>query len=133
LSLDSQAATLPITIQTVVETGLVSESIANIVLPIGANVNMDGSAVGFPCAINFLAHSNRYHMNAVSWLNVAIGSTLGSIGAAPVPSAGLVILITVWETVFPGKEIPQAVAYVQVHSQLNSAIFVSLKTFPVGH
>lgn len=75
---------------------------------------MDGSAVGFPCAINFLAHSHNYHMNALSWLNVAIGSTLGSIGAAPVPSAGLVILITVWETVFPGKEIPQAVAYVQV-------------------
>lgn len=75
---------------------------------------MDGTAVGFPCAINFLAHSDRIHMNPLSWLNVAIGSTLGSIGAAPVPSAGLVILITVWETVFPGKEIPQAVAYVQV-------------------
>ena len=75
---------------------------------------MDGTAVGFPCAINFLAHSDRLHMNALSWLNVAIGSTLGSIGAAPVPSAGLVILITVWETVFPGKQIPQAVAYVQV-------------------
>ena len=109
-----------------VETGLVSESIANIVLPIGANVNMDGSAVGFPCAINFLAHSNRYHMNAVSWLNVAIGSTVGSIGAAPVPSAGLVILITIWETVFPGKEIPHAVAYVQVWSHFQLTLLLKI-------
>eukprot|EP00602_Paraphysomonas_sp_CaronLab_P008734 CAMPEP_0185035952 /NCGR_PEP_ID=MMETSP1103-20130426/28164_1 /TAXON_ID=36769 /ORGANISM="Paraphysomonas bandaiensis, Strain Caron Lab Isolate" /LENGTH=544 /DNA_ID=CAMNT_0027573271 /DNA_START=85 /DNA_END=1719 /DNA_ORIENTATION=- len=115
LSTASSAATLPITIRTVVDTGLVSETIANVILPMGANINMDGTGVGFPCVIMFLAYADHYEnkVNAFTWVNVALGSTLGSVGAAPVPSAGLVTMITVWQTAFPNYDVPSAIAYVQ--------------------
>lgn len=111
----SSAATLPITIENVVKSKKVKSSTANVVLPMGANVNMDGTAIGFPCMIMFLAYSANLEgsISAFTWVNVAIASSLGSVGAAPVPSAGIVTTITVWQTAFPRDEVPSAISYVQ--------------------
>jgi Na+/H+-dicarboxylate symporter len=49
----------------------------------------------------------------VTWINVALGASLGSAGSAPVPNAGVIMLITVWETAFAGYAVPDAIAYVQ--------------------
>jgi Na+/serine symporter len=108
---------LPISIECVVEGGI-SPALANVVLPMGANVNMDGSAISFPCAILFLASSINIldTLSPFTWINIALCSSLGSVGAAPVPSAGMVTLITVWQTVFPSDDVPEAIAYVQVPS-----------------
>lgn len=77
---------------------------------------MDGAAISFPCAIMFMANAVGVtgDINGFTWVNIALGSSLGSVGAAPVPSAGMVTLITVWQTAFPGEDIPDAIAYVQV-------------------
>jgi Na+/H+-dicarboxylate symporter len=50
----------------------------------------DGAAIGYPCAICFLAHAANLQrkLTAATWVNVALGSSLGSAGAAPVPNAG---------------------------------------------
>jgi Na+/H+-dicarboxylate symporter len=105
----------------VTEGGLVTPALANVVLPMGANVNMDGSAISFPCAILFLANSDSLvgTMTAFTWINIALCCSLGSVGAAPVPSAGMVTLITVWQTVFPSHDVPEAIAYVQVSHPLS--------------
>ena len=53
-------------------------------------LHRDGTAIGFPCAISFLAHSARLEksLDISTWINVAIGASLGSAGTAPVPNAG---------------------------------------------
>jgi Na+/H+-dicarboxylate symporter len=81
----------------------------------GANVNMDGAAISFPCAVLFLANSESIGdtITVLTWINIALCCSLGSVGAAPVPSAGMVTLITVWQTVFPSHDVPEAIAYVQ--------------------
>lgn len=82
----------------------------------GANVNMDGYGIFFPCALLFLANSENLMgtITAFTWINIALCCSLGSIGAAPVPSSGMVTLITLWQTVFPSYDVPEAIAYVQV-------------------
>lgn len=114
-STESSAATLPVTVETALESGLVDPNIANTILPMGSTINMDGTAIGFPCAIAFLAHSDKLEdkLDVVTWINVALGASLGSAGSAPVPNAGVIMLITVWETAFAGYSVPDAIAYVQ--------------------
>lgn len=114
-STESSAATLPISIQTALDSGKIEEKVANTILPMGATINMDGSAIGYPCAVAFLAHTAKLEdkLTIIAWINIALGSTLGSAGAAPVPNAGVVMLITVWETALPGFSVPDAIAYVQ--------------------
>mmetsp|Transcript_10461 Transcript_10461/g.17208 ORF Transcript_10461/g.17208 Transcript_10461/m.17208 type:complete len:90 (-) Transcript_10461:369-638(-) len=64
----------------------------------GANVNMDGTAIGFPCMILFLAYSVQIEdsITAFTWFNVAIASSLGSVGTAPVPAAGIILRRRPW-------------------------------------
>jgi Na+/H+-dicarboxylate symporter len=52
-------------------------------------------------------------LDIATWVNVGLASSLGSAGAAPVPNAGIVMLITVWETALPGFSVPDSIAYVQ--------------------
>ena len=114
-STESSAATLPVSIETALASGLIDSNIVNTILPMGSTINMDGTAIGFPCAIAFLAHSDKLEdkLDVVTWINVALGASLGSAGSAPVPNAGVIMLITVWETAFAGYEVPDAIAYVQ--------------------
>ena len=46
-------------IQTALDSGKVDEKVANTILPMGATINMDGSALGYPCAVAFLAHTAK--------------------------------------------------------------------------
>jgi Na+/H+-dicarboxylate symporter len=54
-----QAATLPISIQTALDSGKIDEDVAQTILPLGCTINMDGSAIGYPCAVAFLAHTAK--------------------------------------------------------------------------
>ena len=62
---------------------------------------MDGSAIFFPIAVVFLAETSGLgnEIKAVQLVLLVIVSTIASIGGAPVPSASLVMVITVWQTV----------------------------------
>ena len=64
LACASSAATLPVTLRCVKATGIVPDDIRNFVCPLGATVNMDGSAIYFPCACVWLAYLNGIDPNA---------------------------------------------------------------------
>eukprot|EP00602_Paraphysomonas_sp_CaronLab_P005310 CAMPEP_0185017614 /NCGR_PEP_ID=MMETSP1103-20130426/547_1 /TAXON_ID=36769 /ORGANISM="Paraphysomonas bandaiensis, Strain Caron Lab Isolate" /LENGTH=356 /DNA_ID=CAMNT_0027547109 /DNA_START=469 /DNA_END=1539 /DNA_ORIENTATION=+ len=136
-STESSAASLPVSIRTAIDSGLVAESTANTILPMGSTINMDGTAIGFPCAINFLAHSAGLQSNfdISTWVNVGLGASLGSAGTAPVPNAAIVMLITVWETAVPHESVPDAIAYVQaiafLVSRFQTAVNVASDLFIV--
>jgi len=90
----SSAATIPVTIRSVRSTGVVPESILKFVVPLGATINMDGSAIYFPCACVWLAVLNGVEVNAAHYILLIIIATIGSAGTAPVPASGLVLIVT---------------------------------------
>jgi Na+/H+-dicarboxylate symporter len=111
----SSIATLPMTIQCCVQTNCVSPVIANVVLPMGTNLVKDGLAVGLSCAVMFLAHSDNLSskLSVIVWFSMSVSAFLGAIGTAPIQSAGLVTVITVWEAGFPNHDVPSAISYLQ--------------------
>lgn len=96
LACASSAATLPVTLRCVKATGRVPDDIRNFVCPLGATVNMNGSAIYFPCACVWLAYLNGIDPNASHFILLVILSTVGSVGTAPVPSSALVLIITAY-------------------------------------
>lgn len=108
----SSAATIPVTLKCVRSTGIVPEPIIKFVVPLGATINMDGSAIYFPCACIWLAVLNGIDPNFGNYLLLAIISTIGSAGTAPVPSAGLVLVITAYNTVFNTTGVPEGFSFV---------------------
>eukprot|EP00947_MAST-08B_sp_MAST-8B-sp1_P003650 g3650.t1 len=99
LSTSSSAATLPVTIKCAVETNEVPIETAKFVLTLGATVNMDGTAIGFPCAVTFLAMANGITFSFGQMILVALVTTLASMGAAPIPSSGISLLLLIMDTV----------------------------------
>jgi len=112
LACASSAATLPVTLRCVKATGLVPDDIRNFVCPLGATVNMDGSAIYFPCACVWLAYLNGINPNASRFILLVILSTVGSVGTAPVPSSALVLIITAYNTVFGGSGTPNGFEFI---------------------
>lgn len=108
----SSAATIPVTLQSVRNTGRVPEAILRFVVPLGATINMDGTAIGYPITCIWLAVLNGIQPTAASYVLLVIISTIGSIGSAPIPSAGLVLIITAYNTVFNATGIPEGFGYV---------------------
>jgi solute carrier family 1 (neutral amino acid transporter) protein 5 len=108
----SSAATIPMTLKSVRDSGRVPDPIMRFVVPLGATVNMDGSAIYFPCACIWLAVLNDIEVNASHFALLVIISTIGSAGTAPVPSAGLVLVITAYNTVFNTTGTPDGFPFV---------------------
>ncbi len=98
-STSSSAATLPVTMECVHENLGVSEKVSSFVLPIGATVNMDGTSLYQAIAVVFVAQSHWVDLSVAQQLTIVLTATLASIGSAAVPSAGLVMLIIVLESV----------------------------------
>jgi Na+/H+-dicarboxylate symporter len=98
-STSSSAATLPVTIECLEENMKVSKNVAGFVLPIGATVNMDGTSMYQAIAVIFLAQLHMVDLNFAQQLTIVLTATLASIGSAAVPSAGLVMLIIVLQSV----------------------------------
>ena len=98
-STSSSAATLPVTIECVEDNLGVSKKVASFVLPIGATVNMDGTSLYQAIAVIFLAQIHMVDLNLGQQLTIVLTATLASIGSAAVPSAGLVMLIIVLQSV----------------------------------
>lgn len=98
-STSSSAATLPKTIDCVEHKIGVNKSISNFVLPIGATVNMDGTSLYQAIAVIFLAQFHMIDLSFEQQLTIVLTTTLASIGSAAVPSAGLVMLMMVLESV----------------------------------
>ncbi len=98
-STSSSAATLPVTMECVQDNLGVSEETTSFVLPIGATVNMDGTSMYQAIAVVFLAQFHAANLDLTQQLTIVLTATLASIGSAAVPSAGLIMLIIVLESV----------------------------------
>jgi Na+/H+-dicarboxylate symporter len=98
-STSSSAATLPVTMECVENNLGVDKKISSFVLPIGATVNMDGTSMYQAIAVVFLAQMHMINLTIEQQLIIVITATLASIGSAAVPSAGLVMLIIVLDSV----------------------------------
>lgn len=98
-STSSSAATLPVTMECVRDNIGVSQNVTNFVLPIGATVNMDGTSLYQAVAVVFLAQMHLVDLTLGQQLTIVLTATLASIGSAAVPSAGLVMMIVVLQSV----------------------------------
>ena len=94
-STSSSAATLPVTMERVIEHVGVDEEIASFVLPLGATINMDGTAIYQAIAAIFIAQVMGIDLSLSGQLMIIVTATLASIGSAAVPSAGMVMLVIV--------------------------------------
>lgn len=95
----SSSATYPLTRECVTERAGVDETSADFVLPLGATINMDGTALYEAVAAIFIANALGYELVFTQQLVIVVTATLAAIGAAGVPSAGLVTMIIVLESV----------------------------------
>jgi Na+/H+-dicarboxylate symporter len=95
----SSAATLPITMNCVEKNAGVSNKVASFVLPLGATVNMDGTALYEAVAAMFIAQAYGYTLTIGQQMIIMLTATLASIGAAAIPGAGLVTLVIVLRAV----------------------------------
>jgi Na+/H+-dicarboxylate symporter len=98
-SSSSSAATLPVTMECVNDNLKVKKEVTSFVLPIGATVNMDGTSLYQAVAVVFLAQLHSIDLSLSQQLVIVLTATLASIGSAAVPSAGLIMLIIVLESV----------------------------------
>ncbi|GAA0892381.1 dicarboxylate/amino acid:cation symporter [Fulvivirga kasyanovii] len=98
-STSSSAATLPVTMECIEENMGVSKNISSFVLPIGATVNMDGTSLYQAVAVIFMAQLHMVDLSLGQQLTIVLTATLASIGSAAVPSAGLVMMIIVLQSV----------------------------------
>ena len=98
-SSSSSAATLPLTMEAVRDRLGVSERVTSFVLPLGATVNMDGTALYQGVAALFIAQVYGLPLTLADQAAIVLTATLASIGTAAVPGAGLIMLVIVLEAV----------------------------------
>jgi len=95
----SSSATYPVTRECVTAGAGVSEESADFVLPLGATINMDGTALYEAVAAVFIANALGFTLTFAQQVTIVLTATLAAVGAAGVPSAGLVTMIIVLESV----------------------------------
>jgi Na+/H+-dicarboxylate symporter len=95
----SSSGTLPITIRCARKNLGVSDSISSFVLPLGATINMDGTAMYQGVAAIFIAQAYGIDLTFGNYITIILTSTLASIGSAGVPGAGLIMLTLVLNSV----------------------------------
>lgn len=98
-STSSSNATLPVTLETVTKKMGVKNSIASFTVPLGATINMDGTAIMQGVATVFIAQVFNVDLTMTDYLLVIVTATLASIGTAGVPGVGLIMLAMVLEQV----------------------------------
>ncbi|HSJ25575.1 MAG TPA: dicarboxylate/amino acid:cation symporter [Longimicrobiales bacterium] len=111
-STSSSSATLPVTMEVAQEKLGVSRETSSFVLPLGATVNMDGTALYQAVAVMFIAQIYGIPLGIGEQLTIVLTATLASIGAAGVPSAGIITLILVLQSVGLGTQAQAGIALI---------------------
>jgi Na+/H+-dicarboxylate symporter len=121
----SSAATLPITMECLQENTGVSNKVTSFVLPLGATVNMDGTALYEAVAAIFIAQAYGIELGIGQQLVIMLTATLASIGAAAIPGAGLVTMVIVLRAVnLPLEGIGMILAVDRILDMLRTAVNV---------
>ena len=98
-SVSSSAASIPVVIKTVQERLNVDKTISSFVIPLGATINMDGTAIMQGVATVFVANLYHIPLTLTHYMIVIAMATAASIGTAAVPSAGIIMLIVVFKQI----------------------------------
>ena len=98
-STSSSGATLPVTMERCEEKLGVSEEVSSFVLPLGATINMDGTALYQAVAAVFIAQTLGMELGIASQLTIVLTAVLASIGTAAVPGAGVIMLVIILEAI----------------------------------
>lgn len=113
LSTSSSMATLPVTMDCLEENLDVDNEVASFVCPVGATINMDATSLMQAVATVFVCQVLGHELAWNDQLVIVLTATLASIGAAGAPSAGIVMLVIVLESVgFPPENLPVALAMI---------------------
>jgi proton glutamate symport protein len=111
-STSSSSATLPVTMEVAQEKLGISRETSSFVLPLGATINMDGTALYQAVAVMFIAQIYGVPMGVAEQLTIVLTATLASVGAAGVPSAGIITLILVLQSVGLGAQTQAGIALI---------------------
>jgi Na+/H+-dicarboxylate symporter len=121
----SSSATLPVTMNLLEEKNGVDARISRFVLPIGATINMDGTALYEAVAAIFISQVRSMQLSVGSTIAIAITATAASIGAAGIPQAGLVTMVMVLDTVgLPAEDVTLILAVDWLLDRFRTAINV---------
>ena len=91
-STSSSSATIPVTLENLRKNFSVKDKIASFTVPLGATINMDGTAIMQGVATVFIANAYGVDLSVIDYLNIILTSTLASIGTAGVPGVGIIML-----------------------------------------
>lgn len=133
LATASSSATMPFTFHCLEDKNGVDMRVTRFVIPIGATVNMDGTALYEAVAAIFIAQMNGMSMSIGKVITISVTATLASIGAASIPSAGLVTMIVVLSSVgLPIEDISLIVAVDWLLDRIRTSINVLGDSFGAG-
>lgn len=129
----SSSATLPTTMRCIEAHNKVDPRISRFVLPLGATVNMDGTALYEAVAAVFIAQANGISLNVGQLITTCITATAASIGAAGIPQAGLVTMVLVLQAVnLPTEDIGLILAVDWFLDRIRTAVNVMGDAFGAG-
>ncbi|MCP5110648.1 MAG: dicarboxylate/amino acid:cation symporter, partial [bacterium] len=111
-SVSSSNATLPLTMRTAENKLGISKGVSSFVLPMGATINMDGTALYQAVAVMFIAQIYGIPLDPSQQLIVVLTATLASVGAAGVPGVGIITLIIVLQSVGLGDHVESGIALI---------------------
>jgi len=136
-SVSSSSASIPVVLTTIKEKLGVSEKVANFVIPLGATINMDGTAIMQGVATIFIANAYHINLSTMDLLTIMGMATMASIGTAGVPSVGLITLAMVLEHVgLPIEGIALIIGIDRILDMLRTAVNITgdaVVAFVVNH
>ncbi len=122
----SSAATIPVNLKTVEENLGVKKSVASFTVPLGATINMDGTAIMQGVATVFLANTYGIDIGLTDYLSVILVATLASVGTAGVPGVGLIMLTMVLNQVgLPAEGIALIIGIDRILDMARTAVNVT--------
>ena len=125
LSTSSSLATLPVTLKTCEEDLGVSKETASFVIPLGATINMTGSAIYYTLVALFFAQLYGIELSVAQYLAIAITATVGSIGQAGVPGPTLLVVAVLVSAGIPIEGLPLLYALDRVFDMLRTLLNIT--------
>ena len=125
-STSSSSASIPFTLNTAHEKCGIDKSISTFTIPLGATINMDGTAIMQGCATFFLASLYGIDLGTSEILTIVITATVASIGTAGIPSAGIIMLTVIFSQVgIPLEGIPLLLGVDRLLDMMRTSVNVS--------